>query len=88
MNNFYDLLIEMLEARARSVNLKMLVDGQALKMVRDGCVVCMDGPGGELYIWSGNEGFNVLDTANGDPCLYSDWSLFLDELANDEDEQV
>ena len=88
MNNYYDLLIEMLEARAQNVDHGMLVDGSAIKLVRSGDVVYLDGPGGELYIWSGLDGFNVLDTANGEPRLYPEWDYILGEIANNEDEEA
>ena len=78
--NCYELLIEMLEAQAQDVSKAMMRDGSAHDMVRSGDVVCLDHPGGEMYVWSGYIGFNVLDTANGEPVQFDEWDDLLSEL--------
>jgi len=82
--NCYDLLIEMLEAQAQNVDHTMMRDGSAYKMVRSGDVVYLDHCGGEMYVWSGYDGFNVLDTANGEPTLFTEWDDLLGQLDEDE----
>ena len=82
--NCYDLLLEMLEAKAINVDHTMMRDGTALKMVKDGDVVYLDHWGGEMYVWGGYEGFNVLDTANGDPDVFDTWDNLVGEIDDDE----
>ena len=90
--NCYDLLIEMLEAQAQEVDKVMMRDGSAHKIVRSGGVVCLDHSGGEMYVWPSLVkefncllGFNVLDTANGEPVQFDEWDDLLSELDDEED---